>query len=128
MAIKKYKVEVVRTDEYEILIDDSIFTDEYIEHWSETFFDTDEDNRLEDFVKHLANGISYDDKAKALEGFGHIKQRHCSMNPGNLFTQYNSKSKITAEEYTPGIMVTINAYADNYETEIFKQDHHEKVY
>jgi hypothetical protein len=121
MAILKYKVEVVRTDEYEIEIDDAIYTDEFIEQWSEGFFTTDADSRQEDFVKHLANGISCGDKGKFLEGFGFIKQRHVSMNAGNLFTQYGNKSKVKEEDYSPGLIVTINTYADDYETEIFKQ-------
>jgi hypothetical protein len=121
MAIQKYKVEVVRTDEYEIEIDDAIYTDEFIEQWSEGFYETDSDNREEDFVKHLANAITFDDKAKFLEGFGFIKQRYHSMNLGNLLTQYSSKSKVKEEDYSPGLVVTINTHADDYSTEIFKQ-------
>ena len=122
MAIQKYKVEVVRTDEYEIEIDDAIYTDEVIEQWSESLFDTDEDSRQEDFVKHLASSITSSGTAKGLEGFGFIKQKLNCMEDGYLLSQYSSElKKVTEEEFSPGIMVNIIGYDDDYETEIFKQ-------
>lgn len=122
MALQKYKVEVVRTDEYEIEIDDAIYTDEFIEQWSESFYPTDEDSRQENFVEHLASAITRSGTAKGLEGFGSIKQKlHC-MEDGYLLTQYSSAyKKVPEEQYSPGIIVNIIGYDDDYETEIFKQ-------
>lgn len=122
MALKKYKVEVTRVDEYEITIDDSIYTDEVIEQWSESFFETEEDERLEDFVKHLAKGITCAGKAEPLEGFGFVKQKFHSMEDGDLLDQCKAEmKKVTEEDYSPGLLVNIISFDDEYETEIFKQ-------
>lgn len=127
MAIKKYRVEVVRTDEYEIEIDDAIYTDEVIEQWSEHFYDTDEDSRQEDFAKHLASSITSGGKANWLEGFGFIKQRHHSMVHTDHYTQFSpGPKKVTEEQYSPGVVVSIINYDDDYLIETFKTVSHEK--
>lgn len=122
MAIKKYTVEVVRTDEFEIEIDDSIYTDEFIETWSESFYDTEEGSRQEDFVKHLASGLTRAGIANGLEGFGYVKQKFASKNKGVLLSQYSQTKKITEEDYSPGISVKIHQYDDDYQTEIFENE------
>ena len=120
MALKKFRVEVVRTDEYEIEIDDSVYTDEFIEQWSESFQDTEEDSRQQDFVKHLAGSITCTGKKEFLEGFGFIKQRFHSMDTDDFLTQYSKGfTKVTEEEYSPGIKVEIINYDEDYEIEIF---------
>lgn len=122
MAIQKYKVEVTRVDEYEIEIDDSVYTDEFIEEWSESFYSTDEDNRQENFIKHLAEAITRKETAEGLEGFGYVKQRLIKMPEGQFLRQPKyGLNKVSEEEYAPGLMVTINSYDDDYQTEIFKQ-------
>jgi hypothetical protein len=122
MSILKYKVEVVRTDEYEIEIDDAIYTNDTIEEWSQHFLATDDESRQEDFVKHLAVAISMSGTAQGLEGFGYVKQKHCSMIQSDYYTQTAvGRRKVTEEEYNPGLIVTINSYEDQIETEIFKQ-------
>jgi len=123
MAIKKYRVEVVRTDEYEIEIDDAIYTDEFIEQWSESFQDTDEESRTEDFVKHLAGSITCNGKAQGLEGFGYIKQSIHSCDGELELSQYSSGLKrIPEEEFSPGIKVEIINYDEDYEIEIFENN------
>lgn len=119
MALKKYTIEVTRVDEYEIEIDDSIYTDEFIEQWSESFFDSEEDNRQEDFVKHLATGLTSGGIMKGIEGFGYVKQKYESDEDPDLLPQYSSASKrITEEEYSPGLFVKIRQYDTDYETEV----------
>jgi len=123
MAIKKYTVEVTRVDEYEIEIDDSLYTDEFIEQWSLSFYETDEDSRQEDFVKHLASGLTSGGIKSGLEGFGYVKQKYASQADNEILTQYSSGfKKVTEEEYSPGLFVKINQYDDDYQTEIFNND------
>ncbi|MEO8532832.1 MAG: hypothetical protein ABI441_03745 [Flavobacterium sp.] len=123
MAIKKYKVEVTRVDEYEIEIDDAIYTDDVIEQWSEIFFNTDEDTRQEDFAKHLASGITSAGIKEVLEGFGYVKQKHHNTSDGDILPQYTSQlKKVTEEEYSPGILVNIISHNDDYTTEIFTNE------
>nr|WP_315245107.1 hypothetical protein [uncultured Flavobacterium sp.] len=123
MAIKKYKVEVVRTDEYEIKIDDSIYTDEFIEQWSESFYQTEEGSRQEDFVKHLSESITKRGELNFLEGFGFVKQKYHSMEEDDFLVQYADNLKIvTEEEYAPGILVKIISHDVEYESEIFQNE------
>jgi hypothetical protein len=119
MAIKKYKIEVTRVDEYEIEIDDAIYTDEVIEQWSEGFYETNEDTRQEDFVKHLANGLTSGGIKEAMEGFGFVKQKFHKMPADELLTQYSSGfKKVTDVDYSPGLLVNVISYDDDYETEV----------
>lgn len=119
MATKKYTVEVTRVDEYEIEIDDSIWTDEKIADWSDSFFETDEDSRQEDFVKHLAESMTHQDIKEGLEGFGYVKQKYHSMEEGELLNQYGIGLKpIENEKYTKGLFVNIISHKGEYETEI----------
>ncbi|NRT11508.1 hypothetical protein [Flavobacterium sp. 14A] len=121
MAIQKFTVEVVRTDEYEITIDDSIYTEDYLEQWSESFFETEEGNRQEDFAKHIALGISLAGKAQSLEGFGFVKQAFKPVDENDIEPQYGyNRKQITEQEYTPGIQVKILEYNDGHEVEIFE--------
>ncbi|MFV8336460.1 hypothetical protein ACNQF7_10295 [Flavobacterium sp. RSP29] len=123
MAIKKYTIEVTRVDEYEIEIDDSIWTDERISSWSDSFFETDEDSRQEDFVKLLANALTHQDIKEGMEGFGYVKQKYHSMEEGDLLTQYSSGlTKVSEENYTEGLFVNIISHKDEYDTEIFTTD------
>jgi hypothetical protein len=126
MAIKKYTVEVVRTDEYEIEIDDSIWTDEIIETWSDSFFPTDEDNRQESIVKHLADSLTRLGLRHNLEGFGFVKQKQINarMSENEIIAQYkydccSGNTRISEEDYTKGLSVNIITYDYDYETEIF---------
>jgi hypothetical protein len=118
MAIIKFNVEVTRVDEYEIEIDDSIWTDETIADWSESFFETDIDSRQEDFVKHLAESMTHQDIKESMEGFGFVKQKYKSMEKGDLLNQYGSGLKpIGNAKYTKGLFVNIISHKDEYETE-----------
>ncbi|MEN9909091.1 MAG: hypothetical protein RLZZ540_2240 [Bacteroidota bacterium] len=115
MAIRKFAVAVIRKDEYEVEIDDSIYSDEFLEQWTETFYHTEEGKRQEDFVKHLANAITANHLAKGLEGFGYVKQKYSSMAEGDFLRQINSELKnVTEEEYAPGLSVNIISYDLDY--------------
>lgn len=123
MAIKKYKVEVIRTDEYEIEIDDSIWTDEQIEQWSLMFYETNDDSRQEDFVKHLSEAITTNGLRDGMEGFGFVKQKYKNDEEDDFLIQHNNLGeRIREENFTPGILVNIISYNDGYETEIELSD------
>lgn len=123
MAIKKYKVEVIRTDEYEIEIDDSIWTDEQIEQWSLMFYKTNDDSRQEDFVKHLAEAITTNGLRYGMEGFGFVKQKYKNDKEDDFLIQHNNLGeRIREENFTPGILVNIISYNDGYDTEIELSD------
>jgi hypothetical protein len=118
MAIIRYNVEVTRVDEYEIEIDDSVWTEEEIKNWNKSFQDAKKPKHI---VDHLAKAISNYGTAEWMEGFGFIKQKHCRMKEGDFYTQYNDDRKdIPEEDYTKGLLVTIIQHNEDYETEIMK--------
>lgn len=120
MAIQKFKIEVTRVDEYVIEVDDSMYTDEFIEQWSESFYETNEDSRQEDFAKHLASALTSEGLTRGIEGFGYIKQKLFRDDVNHLLTQYSSELKtITEEDYSPGLLVDIIQYDEDYEIEVF---------
>jgi hypothetical protein len=122
MAIKKYIVEVVRTDEYEIEIDDSIWTDNAIGDWSEYFFETEEDNRQEEFVKHLAESITSQGIGESIEGFGYVKQKPHLSKTDDFPEQCSPDGKIIVQDqYTLGLSVSIISYDKDLKSEIFKK-------
>ncbi len=68
MAIRKFKVEVVRTDVYEVEIDDTIFTEEFRKEWAKSFTCLDE---LEDVAKLICIKQMRDPNEHK-EGFGYV--------------------------------------------------------
>lgn len=49
--MKKYKVKVIREDEYEVEFDESVFDEEFIDDFKEYFYDLD---TLEEHAEHIA--------------------------------------------------------------------------
>ena len=119
MGIVRYNVEVTRVDEYEIAIDDSVWTEEKIQEWSSHFYKA---KGKKDFIGHLAKSISHEDNTgEGMEGFGYVKQRHSISEEGDLINQYTEKRvKVTEEDYTEGLSVIIINHKEDYETEIMK--------
>lgn len=72
MAIKHIKVEVVRTDEYIIEIDDEIINEEWLAEFRKHFYDF---KNLKDVAKHLAQyqaRFGGENGHRFIEGFGSI--------------------------------------------------------
>ena len=119
MALKKFTVEVTRTDEYEIEIDTDVWNEELIKQFNDTIYESEND---EDIAKHLAMSISSQGKGEWMEGFGYVKQRFHRMEKGELFDQYKSlRVKVTDDDYSPGLKVEINAYDEDLVAEVFKK-------
>jgi hypothetical protein len=117
MALKKFTVEVTRTDEYEIEIDTDVWNQERIDQYSKSFSEVED---IDDIVMEVARCISHQDKNAFIEGFGFIKQKWHRSEPGDLNTQYSSGfTKVKDDEYDQGLLVNIIAYADEYEVTSF---------
>ena len=119
MALKKFTIEVTRTDEYEIEIDTDVWNQERINAYNDSFQDAE---TIDDIVKIVAKCISHQGKNEFIEGFGFIKQKWHKSEPGKLNTQYSSGfTKVTDEEYSEGLLVNIIAHADadEYDVELF---------
>lgn len=65
--MKKFKCEVIEAYEYEIEIDDDVWTDEAIQEWSKSFYDAED---IHDFVEHLAKMKPGYESGEFIEGFG----------------------------------------------------------
>ena len=65
--MKKFKCEVTKTYNYEIEIDETVWTEEELKNWSEIFQDVDS---LQDVVEILAMMKTNYDSGEFIEGFG----------------------------------------------------------
>lgn len=118
MGIIRYNVEVTRVDEYEIHIDDAIWTEEEIKKWSNTFQDAKKPKHI---VDHLAKAITNHGIAEGMEGFGYVKQKHCRMPNGDFYSQQTAfLEKIKESDYTKGLSVIVIQHNEDYESEINK--------
>lgn len=118
MAIKKYNVEVVRTDEYEIEVDETIWTQEAIDLWSETFFEAE---NVDDLVKYLSEALSQKEEPGYMEGFGFVKQKYAGNEDSPFVIQTrNEKYIVQDHEYTNGLVVNIISKKDQIESEVLQ--------
>lgn len=65
--MKKFKATVIKTYEYEIELDDNVWTSEEITNWASVF---QEVSGLEDFAKSVAIMKSKYENGEFMEGFG----------------------------------------------------------
>lgn len=65
----KFKITVTKTSEYEIEVDESIWTPEEIQGWANTFYPTED---AKEFAEHLASAVS--NETGFMEGFGIVKR------------------------------------------------------
>jgi len=72
MAIRKFKVEVTRTDEYIIEIDDQVYDDTWAEEFGDVFHSID---GIEDIAKDLAyHQIRLGSDYRFIEGYGDVNR------------------------------------------------------
>lgn len=118
MPIVRYNVEVIRKDEYEIAIDDAIWTPEAIQEWSKHFTNS---KGKKDIASHLAKAIAHEGTKQHLEGFGYVKQKS-TLAPEGMFLHQNTldRKTVTEDKYTEGLLVTIIQHKEDYETELMK--------
>lgn len=65
----KFKITVTKTSEYEIDVDESIWTPHEIQDWAKTFYPTED---AKEFAEHLASAVS--NETGFMEGFGVVKR------------------------------------------------------
>ena len=109
--MKKYKVEVTRKDSYEIEIDETIWTEEQIEHWSSIFFAAAD---TEDVANLLAMQLSkHGCDARAIEGFGLVDRLSDADRPKVLM----GSDSPPPSKFTSGLAVRVISEGRNFETE-----------
>lgn len=113
--MKKYSIEAVRTDNYIVEIDESIWTPEELKKWGSVFFDMDDTKELSEHVAFLVMREGYE---KFIEGFGYL---YTQDEDGRHLRQWAMNEKggglTEVTEFSPGIKVTIISQDDEYSFE-----------
>ena len=109
----KFNVKVIRTDEYEIEIDENKFNEEALKSWSEVFSDVE---TQEDLAKKLAGAIMYFGSDYGfIEGFGYVKTVNEN---GNEVKHYEQGHGVVLDsEYSSGLSVKIIYENEDYDYE-----------
>ena len=116
--MKKYSIEAVRTDNYIVEIDESIWTPEELEKWSSVFWDTDDTKEL---AEHIALSVMREGYEKIIEGFGYL---YTQDEDGRHLHQWARNEKgVLAEviDFSPGVKLTIISEDDDYTFETEEQ-------
>lgn len=113
--MKKYNINVIRTDEYEIEIDENIWTAEALESWNSAFGGCDD---LKALAQHLSLMLLRFGYERFLEGFGYV---YVVNENGVKLSQYERDDKgewKIVTDFAPGIKVRIIQEDDDYDCEI----------
>lgn len=113
--MKKYKVNAIRTDEYEIEIDENIWTEEALEAWNRVFGGCDD---LEDLIRYLSFSLLRFGYERFLEGFGYV---YTINKKGEKLSQYERDDDgnwIIVSDFANGIKVKIITEDDDHDFEI----------
>lgn len=114
----KFNITVTRTDEYIIDIDESVYTKEALEAWSEVFATVE---NIEDFAKDFAVAWMRNEDKYFIEGYGYVKE---FMENGTLKgIPYRKEDgsfgfPMPVDHYAKGISITPVSQDDDYETEL----------
>lgn len=108
-----FKITVIRTDEYKIEVEESVWTPEVIKDWAKTFYPAQD---TEDIAKYLAGAIMNMGSSQGfIEGFGYVRMFRPDS---SLKEQFSGFKKIKEEEYSEGIKAIIIDENEEYEYEI----------
>lgn len=113
--MRKYNINVIRTDEYEIEIDETVWTPKEIEDWAYNHsYSIPLLETTADLAEHLALEISNVGYYGLVDGFGYLKVFYASGRP----VIQASYREIKESEYAKGISVKLIAFEDRFQTEI----------
>ena len=113
--MKKYNVQAIRTDEYEIEIDENIWTAEALEKWSNVFCDCDD---LEELAKHLSGMLLSLGYERFLEGFGYVYTENEDGMQLSQFCRDDNGEIVKVTDFAKGIKVKVISMDDDYDYEI----------
>ena len=112
--MKKYDIQAIRTDQYIVEIDETVWTPEALEGWSAVFIPIENTQELAEHIVFLLMRFGYE---KFLEGFGYIQTQN---EDGYQYSQFerNEAGNITkVTEFADGIKATIISEDDEYSFE-----------
>lgn len=112
--MKKYNVEAIRTDQYIVEIDETVWTDEALESWSSVFFDIENTQELAEHISFSLMRFGYE---RFIEGFGYLQTQNEDGYQYSQFERDNKGNMVTVTEFAAGIKVTIISEDDEYSFE-----------
>lgn len=115
--MKKFAGEIIRTDEYSVEIDETIWTPEALEDWSNVFFEC---NDLEDLAKHVTQAVMrLGTDHGFIEGFGFLKIIESS---GRQVDHWENGKPVPEGRLCDGITVHIISHDNDYSNELKEVD------
>jgi hypothetical protein len=115
--MEKFKIEVIKTDEFLVNVDSEFWNEEIRKEWSKTFWNLESN---EDLAKSLAESVSRKGLEEFYEGFGYVK----TLSKDGSFRKQWYKNKEgeltfrTDEDYTKGLSITILSMDNEIETNL----------
>lgn len=112
--MKKYDIQAIRTDQYQVEIDETVWTDEALESWSSVFIDLENTQSLAEHIAFLLMRLGYE---RFIEGFGYIQVQN---GDGYQYSQFERDDKgniVPVTEFAKGIKVIIISEDDDYSFE-----------
>lgn len=103
MTIRKFRIEVTRTDEYIIEIDDEIYNNDWIADFEQTMYPLDDG--IESIAKDIAQFRARVGK-RFQEGYGCISENGCMT------------SSLNQEDYAEGIDITVESEDDDIQFDV----------
>lgn len=115
--IMKYKVQVIRTDEYEIEIDENVWNETELKDWSSIFWKV---SSTEDVAKNFAIAFMRNEDRYFIEGYGYVKEylKNGTLRSVPYHDEKGNYMELPEEKYSKGISITAISQDDEYETEI----------
>lgn len=116
-TIVKNKIEVIRTDEYLVQIDKSVWTEEALADWSSVFWDVD---NCDEMSKVVASTICQNGLNRFHEGFGYIKAFNKDGSESIQYQKNDLGEWEEVKEFVAGITITIISEEEDIETQIIE--------
>ena len=107
--ILKYQVTVIRTDVFNVEIDDNVFNEEWAKKFSSYMYDVDIADPAREAAKNIAIQTSRQGKHEFIEGFGIIPVKD---------SLYSKSLKERGEKIAKGVTIEPIIFDEDFETEI----------
>lgn len=113
----KFNVTVVRTDEYEIEIDENVWTKEEIKEWGNTFWGG---SSLRDVASALGTAWMKQGADYFKEGFGYVRELDSNGSPKHIpyKDEKGNYGNLPEEKYAKGLSIKPISEDENYEVEV----------
>lgn len=115
----KFKINAIRTDEYIVEIDETVWNQETLDLWNSVFGGCDTIQELAEHISFLILRFGYE---RFLEGFGYLYVQSEDGRQKTIFKRDDNGKLVCVTEFAEGIKVTIITEDDEYdfETEEFE--------